>query len=99
MVYFHQNLIENDPEIFELVKEEQEKQRKGLQLIASENYPSKSVCETLSSCLSVHYVDEYPTMRQVFNKNSSFMSKFYLIFKVTIQLKLLHKDVQLKLLT
>ena len=71
MVFFHENLIENDPEIFELVKEEQEKQQKGIQLIASENYPSKTVCETLSSCLSIHYVDKYPTLKQVFflNKN------------------------------
>ena len=65
MVFIHESLIKNDLELFGLVEEEQEKQRKGLQLIASENYPSKAVCEVLSSCLSVHYVDKYPKMRQV----------------------------------
>jgi glycine hydroxymethyltransferase len=63
MVYLHENLKEIDPELNELVEQEQDKQIKSIQLIASENYPSKAVSETLSSCLSVLYIDKYPKLR------------------------------------
>lgn len=48
-------LKEWDPEIFELIKKEEKRQFSGLELIASENYTSRSVMECLGSCLTNKY--------------------------------------------
>ncbi|KAH7702767.1 CRE-MEL-32 protein, partial [Aphelenchoides avenae] len=67
-----------DPEIFELMKavgsailqlalhcciQEKKRQRKGLELIASENFTSKAVHDTLSSALCNKYSEGYPGAR------------------------------------
>jgi glycine hydroxymethyltransferase len=41
------SLKERDPEIFDLIEKEKRRQWVGLELIASENYTSKSVLECL----------------------------------------------------
>lgn len=48
-------LSEDDPEIFELIKKEKNRQFCGLELIASENFTSRAVSECLSSCLTNKY--------------------------------------------
>lgn len=40
-----------DPEIFNLMLKEKDRQIKGLEMIASENFTSKAVLQALSSCL------------------------------------------------
>ena len=44
-----------DPQIFNLISKEFTRQKNGLELIASENFTSKSVLECLGSCLTNKY--------------------------------------------
>jgi len=50
-----QNLEEFDPELAAMVSAEGRRQRKGLELIASENFVSKAVRQVLGSCLTNKY--------------------------------------------
>lgn len=59
----HSNLSENDPELADLISKEQSRQKKGLEMIASENFTSKSVLECLGSCLQNKYSEGYPGKR------------------------------------
>lgn len=52
-----------DPEIFELISEEEKRQEEVLELIPSENYVSKAVMEALGSCLTNKYSEGYPGKR------------------------------------
>ena len=58
-----ESLEENDPEMYAIVIKEKERQRKGLELIASENFPSRAVLEALGSCLQNKYCEGYPGNR------------------------------------
>ena len=46
-----ESLESKDPEIFNLIQQENKRQHEGLELIASENFTSKSVMECLGSVL------------------------------------------------
>ncbi len=52
-----------DPEIAEIVLSELDRQRKNLQLIASENFTSSAVLAALGSTLSNKYAEGYPGKR------------------------------------
>jgi len=52
-----------DPQIHQLIIQEQQRQREQLQMIPSENYASKAVLEPLSSVLSNKYSEGYPGAR------------------------------------
>lgn len=56
-------LKEADPEIYDLVKEEEIRQRRGLELIASENFTSRAVMEAVGSCLTNKYSEGLPGKR------------------------------------
>ncbi|KAL0246241.1 hypothetical protein GEMRC1_007453 [Eukaryota sp. GEM-RC1] len=56
-------LMHTDPHLYTLIKNEEERQRSGLELIASENFTSKSVMECLGSCLTNKYSEGYPGQR------------------------------------
>jgi len=58
-----QNLKKIDPQIAKLIKKEERRQAETLNLIASENYPSKAVRETLSSIFVVKYAEGRPYKR------------------------------------
>ena len=53
----------DDPEIYNLIKKEKDRQRKGLEMIASENFTSKSVLQALGSCLTNKYSEGLPGNR------------------------------------
>jgi len=55
--------MQKDNEIFDLIIEEQHRQREGLELIASENYVSKQVLEAMGSILTNKYAEGYPNRR------------------------------------
>jgi glycine hydroxymethyltransferase len=57
------NLKNTDPQIYELVKEEEKRQRDVLEMIPSENYTSQAVMETLGSVLTNKYSEGYPYRR------------------------------------
>lgn len=52
-----------DPELYSLVCQEAQRQRKGLELIASENFTSVSVMQCLGSCLTNKYSEGLPGAR------------------------------------
>ncbi|RKS71367.1 glycine hydroxymethyltransferase [Motilibacter peucedani] len=56
-------LQQTDPEIAGIVLEELDRQRDGLQLIASENFTSPAVLAALGSTLSNKYAEGYPGKR------------------------------------
>jgi len=52
-----------DPEVFGLIQKEKDRQRKGLEMIASENFTSLAVLDCLSSCLHNKYSEGFPRAR------------------------------------
>jgi len=52
-----------DNQIFELIKEEEQRQLNGLELIASENFVSNQVLEATGSVLTNKYAEGYPGKR------------------------------------
>ena len=56
-------LDEVDPEIAEIIEREQERQRDGLELIASENYTSRAVLQAVGSVLTNKDAEGYPGKR------------------------------------
>jgi len=55
--------IDHDAEIFDLIDAEVERQRTGLQLIASENFTSPAVMSAVGSALTNKYSEGYPGKR------------------------------------
>jgi len=56
-------LKDTDPEIYGLIKKEEEYQKNTLRMIASENYASKAVMEATGSVLTNKYAEGYPGKR------------------------------------
>ncbi|HEX5038996.1 MAG TPA: serine hydroxymethyltransferase, partial [Candidatus Limnocylindria bacterium] len=52
-----------DPEIWQVVKDEEERTRSHLELIASENYPSLAVLQAMGTVLTGKYAEGYPGRR------------------------------------
>lgn len=63
MEVLNQSLDQSDPELFGLIRKEKQRQRYGLEMIASENFTSKSVLQSLSTCLHNKYSEGYPGRR------------------------------------
>jgi len=55
--------MERDNKIFDIIKRERERQMKGIELIASENFVSEQVMEAMGSCLTNKYAEGYPGKR------------------------------------
>jgi glycine hydroxymethyltransferase len=56
-------LAQRDPEIAELIHQENVREHESLRLIASENYASRAVMEATGSCLTNKYSEGYPHKR------------------------------------
>ncbi|MES1920556.1 Serine hydroxymethyltransferase, cytosolic [Bonamia ostreae] len=52
-----------DKTLFDLIRDEEKRQTETLNLIASENFASSAVLETLGSCLTNKYSEGYPGAR------------------------------------
>ncbi len=55
--------MKRDDTVFELINKELQRQSRGLELIASENFTSKEVLEAVGSCLTNKYAEGYPGKR------------------------------------
>lgn len=52
-----------DKEIFDIIEREHQRQKKGIELIASENFVSDDVMRAMGSCLTNKYAEGYPGHR------------------------------------
>jgi glycine hydroxymethyltransferase len=59
----YQSLAVQDPEIFDAIEKEAQRQTDHLELIASENYVSRAVLEATGSILTNKYAEGYPGRR------------------------------------
>ena len=55
--------MERDQLIFDLIEKEYQRQLKGMELIASENFVSNEVMQAMGSCLTNKYAEGYPGKR------------------------------------
>jgi glycine hydroxymethyltransferase len=55
--------MKRDTEIFNLIRKEQDRQKNGIELIASENFVSEQVLEAMGSVLTNKYAEGYPGHR------------------------------------
>ena len=55
--------MNQDSTIFSLIEKENQRQRRGMELIASENYVSDQVMTAMGSCLTNKYAEGYPGKR------------------------------------
>ena len=55
--------MQRDTKIFEIIDREHQRQKKGIELIASENFVSDQVMEAMGSCLTNKYAEGYPGKR------------------------------------
>ncbi len=56
-------LQQHDPQIFELIRQEEARQSGSIRLIPSENYVSLAVMAATGSCLTNKYSEGYPGKR------------------------------------
>ncbi|MBQ4344358.1 MAG: serine hydroxymethyltransferase [Muribaculaceae bacterium] len=55
--------MERDNKIFDIIEREHQRQKKGIELIASENFVSEQVMQAMGSCLTNKYAEGYPGHR------------------------------------
>lgn len=55
--------MQRDNAIFNLIEKEHQRQKKGIELIASENFVSDQVMQAMGSCLTNKYAEGYPGHR------------------------------------
>ncbi|MEK7874086.1 MAG: serine hydroxymethyltransferase, partial [Chloroflexota bacterium] len=56
-------LEQADPAVAEAIRQEEERQRRNIVLIASENYASRAVLEATGSVMTNKYAEGYPGRR------------------------------------
>ena len=61
--FFNNNIIVADPEVYETLKKELERQQNQIELIASENIASKAVLNAQGSVMTNKYAEGYPGKR------------------------------------
>jgi glycine hydroxymethyltransferase len=55
--------MSKDKAVFDLIQQELDRQRKGIELIASENFTSQAVLDAMGTCLTNKYAEGYPGKR------------------------------------
>jgi glycine hydroxymethyltransferase len=59
----HTDSTDSDPDVFQLIQREHDRQKQGIELIASENFVSPAVQRALGSCLTNKYSEGLPGAR------------------------------------
>ena len=57
------NLSKQDPELYQWIQKEEQRQKNEMELIASENYVSKAVLEAMGTVLTNKYSEGYSGKR------------------------------------
>src|ERR1700744_3711563 len=55
--------MQRDSQIFDIIRQELERQRHGIELIASENFTSSQVMQTMGNVMTNKYAEGYPGRR------------------------------------
>ncbi|KAK5583407.1 hypothetical protein RB653_005000 [Dictyostelium firmibasis] len=63
LIQTNRPVSESDPEIYDLMIKEKQRQFTGLELIASENFTSRAVMESIGSCFTNKYAEGLPGAR------------------------------------
>lgn len=82
--YLQKDIKDDDPEMTAIIRNEKNRQMKGLELIASENFTSKAVIQALGSCLTNKYSEGQPGQRWV----KKFMDSMQQFLNVTYNIDL-----------
>jgi len=61
--FFDNDLSKNDPDLYNSIKLELERQQQHIELIASENIVSKAVLDAQGSIMTNKYAEGYPSKR------------------------------------
>ena len=61
--FFNDNIKDADPEVYETIKKELDRQQNQIELIASENIASKAVLNAQGSVMTNKYAEGYPGNR------------------------------------
>lgn len=61
--HYKSEQMKRDTQIFEIIEKEKQRQLKGIELIASENFVSEQVMEAMGSVLTNKYAEGYPGRR------------------------------------
>jgi len=61
--FFDNNLSKTDPDLYDSIKQELERQQQHIELIASENIVSKAVLDAQGSVMTNKYAEGYPSKR------------------------------------
>ena len=61
--FFDNDLSKTDPDLYNSIKQELERQQQHIELIASENIVSQAVLEAQGSVLTNKYAEGYPAKR------------------------------------
>src|SRR5829696_2522520 len=56
-------IMQKDQQVFDIIKKELERQRKGIELIASENFTSLQVMQAMGNVMTNKYAEGYPGRR------------------------------------
>jgi hypothetical protein len=83
-------LAQCDPEMYELIRKEKQRQIRGLEMIASENFTSRGVLETLGSCLTNKYSEVRFEIFFSFKK-INLIQRVIPVFDIMVAMKLLIK--------
>ncbi|KAJ3360328.1 glycine hydroxymethyltransferase shm1 [Allomyces javanicus] len=59
----NQSLRESDPDVFDIIEREKQRQRESIDLIPSENFTSRAVMDALGSVMQNKYSEGYPGAR------------------------------------
>ncbi len=55
--------MKRDTQVFDIIQKEYQRQKNGIELIASENFVSEQVMEAMGSCMTNKYAEGYPGKR------------------------------------
>ena len=61
--FFDSDLSKTDPDLYNSIKLELERQQQHIELIASENIVSKAVLDAQGSIMTIKYAEGYPSKR------------------------------------
>src|SRR5579871_3771207 len=63
IINHHNQLMQKDNIVFNLINKELERQRRGIELIASENFASLQVVQSMGNVMTNKYAEGYPGRR------------------------------------